>query len=246
MAFCQTQVECILNSSEEVDTFLSTLKELLTSIDSVQLGDWWNTLTIHDLEQNSNRIKWNSSGCGWYKVLLEKLAQRFPKSRFAQIWLPIDTTNYGNWGIDIYFDGQEQISTELYPEDLTEDPEEVGFVIPEYDLTNPEIYPNLSRVLNLAMDEGFKLHKAADYNFNKNDLPCDPEVEIITFNTLYNISSFIEEHYDINSDYLYELRFKAEIEFRFLSILKAEQCEGEDFDFVVSAFLRYEGKEWSI
>ena len=76
MVFCQTQVECILSSSEEVDNFLSTLKELITSIDQVQLGDWWNTLTIHDLEQNSNRIKWNSSGYGWYKVLLENLLSK--------------------------------------------------------------------------------------------------------------------------------------------------------------------------
>ena len=126
---------------------------------------------------------------------------------------------------------------------MTEDTEEVGFVIPEYDLTNLEIYPNLSRVLNLAMDEGFKLHKAADYNFDKDDLPCNPEEEIITFNTLHDICSVIQEHYDIESDYLYELMFKAEIEFRFLSVLKTEECERENFDCVVSSFLSYEGKQ---
>jgi hypothetical protein len=233
--FCHTQVECILSSPEEVDDFLSTLQDLVNSVDPVDLSDW-ETFTIYDLEKDDNKVTWNSSGYGRYKNLLEKLAENFPESKFAQIWLPCDISDYGNWGIDIYYDSQEQNSIELYSEDATDDPEQIGFAIVNIDLKTPEKYPRLYQFIRLAINQGFTFPKAADFECF-DGAAADPESEVITFETLGEILDLLEDHCD--PDFR-----EVEIEFRVLTILAGASSECEEFEFSSKKFINFAGKKW--
>lgn len=234
--FCHTQVECILSSPEEIHTFLRVLQELVISVDPVNLSNW-NTFTIYDLEQDSNRVTWNSNGYGWYNTLLVQLAEKLPESKFAQLWLPCDTSSYGNQGKDIYYNGELQDSTELYSEDSTDDSEEIGFAIIDFDLKNPIKYPRLYEFIHLAIEEAFTFPKAADFDCFDNKA-ADPESEVITFDTLGEALNLIEDKYELDFT-------EVEIEFRLLSVLAEDSSEYEEFEFPSEKFINFKGIKWA-
>lgn len=234
--FCHTQVECVLSHPEEIRDFLTALQKLVISVDPDNLSDW-NTITIYDLAQDSNRVTWNSSGCGWYKDLLVQLAAKFPESKFVQIWLPCDTSCYGNWGIDIYYNGQVQNSIELYSEDSTDDSEEIGFAIIDFDLKTPDKYPKLYEFIHLAIGKGFTFPIAADFDCF-DDRAADPESEVITFGTLDKALNLIDDDY--YADFM-----EVEIEFRVLAILAEASSECEGFGFTAEKFINFKGIKWA-
>lgn len=232
---CDTEVACILDPTEDIDKFFAVLQEIVTSSETQNSMGSFDTVIIYGLKQNDNKIRWYSDGYGRYNSLLEILCEKYPTSKFAQLWVPIETLCYSNWGKDIFYDGQEQLSIEQCSEDLTDDPEEIGFAFVDADAEILKTYPKLYDYINLAKDKGFSFPKAEDFDCF-DERASEPEREVVTFGTLTDILNFIGDEYGHYS--------KAELEFCILSILETDFCESEGFEFTPQTFLSCTGEKW--
>lgn len=216
-----TQVECILDSSVNPDDFLAVLEEIVTSQEleeAVEDSDWdklktlnfdgldlnslgFDTFGIFGLEQNLNRIRWFSDGYGCYNALLGILSKRYPKSLFAQLWIPSELSNFSDWGWGIDHYNIEPHSSGVichyrYPDYAADEFDDVGFVVVEELLTAEtkkiEDFPRLYKFLNFAKDKGFSFPKFEDFDdWDTVVWNTYPYTEIITYGTLSDILKFL-------------------------------------------------------